>query len=69
MLETSTVPDYAALASELQSAEDSLKTKIEKLFGKIEMTDFSKEFLELMDVHDKIIYLHTELSKLNAVSK
>jgi hypothetical protein len=46
--------DFAALADELQSVEDSLKSKIEKLYGKIETTDFAGEFKMLMDVHDKI---------------
>jgi hypothetical protein len=46
-----TLPD---IITELEGAEASLKAQIEKLFGKIETTDFSYEYRALTDVHDKL---------------
>jgi hypothetical protein len=45
------------IAAEIQSAEDSLKARIEKLFGAVASTDFAGEFAQLMDAHDKLMVL------------
>lgn len=49
--------ELSDIATELQAAEDGLKSKIEKLFGAVHTTDFAAEFAVLMSVHDKIMVL------------
>ena len=61
MTETLEVPDYEALANELDEASKSLNRRVEQLFGK-QTNDFKKELDALKDVHDKIIALHLDLA-------
>lgn len=39
---------------ELASANTALKTQVEKIFGKIETTDFADEYAALVSVQEKI---------------
>lgn len=42
------------IIAELEDAENKLKSQIEKIFGKVETTDFADEYAELQDVLAKL---------------
>jgi hypothetical protein len=42
------------IIAELEDAENKLKAQIEKLYGKVETTDFADEYAELQDVLAKL---------------
>ncbi len=44
-----------SLAVELQDAENKLRATVERLYGKIESTDFWVPYRELQDVHAKVL--------------
>lgn len=43
-----------SIIQELESAEASFRSQVEKLFGKIESTDFSDEYKTIQDAIDKL---------------
>jgi len=46
--------ELSDMAAEIQSAQDALRARIEKLFGAFHTTDFAAEFSQWMAAHDKI---------------
>jgi anion-transporting ArsA/GET3 family ATPase len=44
-----------SIIAELAQVEAKLKAQVEKLFGKIETTDFADEYAELQDVHQRLV--------------
>ena len=56
------------ILAELSDVESKLKARIEKIYGKIEATDFSGEYLELVDCHARLQALVSSWEKPGVAS-
>ena len=46
--------ELESIIAELDEADAALTSRVEQLFGKVGLTDFSDEHAKLMDVHNRL---------------